>query len=88
MFRKYLVLEWDLILFQHVLSRLKACMDSSPKCIPADPDISGIGVRTAIYAQNTLCFVPVIINLWDRRVTRLEVQSVESQSTGILTVAF
>jgi 5'-deoxynucleotidase YfbR-like HD superfamily hydrolase len=28
--------------------------------IPADPDISGIGVRAAIYLQNLLSFIPAV----------------------------
>jgi hypothetical protein len=28
----------------------------SKRCIPANPDISGIGVRAAMYAQNLLSF--------------------------------
>ena len=30
------------------------------RCIPVNPDISGTGVRAAIYAQNLLCFAPVV----------------------------
>ncbi|KAJ7608602.1 hypothetical protein DFH06DRAFT_191314 [Mycena polygramma] len=56
--------------------------------IPADPDISGIGVRIAIYAQNLLSFVPVIGVLRDRQVTLSELESVEAQSTTILITAF
>ena len=58
------------------------------RCIPANPDISGIGVRTAIYAQNLLSFAPVVAHLWDRRVTSNEVKSMEGQSVGILSIAF
>ncbi|KAJ6466145.1 hypothetical protein C8R47DRAFT_1180040 [Mycena vitilis] len=43
--------------------------------IPADPDISGIGVRIAIYAQNLLSFIPVIGVLRDRQVTLSELES-------------
>jgi hypothetical protein len=57
---------------------------SSPFCIPADPDISGIGVRVAIYTQNLLSFIPAIWALWDRKVS----DAAETQSTTILITAF
>ncbi|KAJ7750498.1 hypothetical protein B0H14DRAFT_3166893 [Mycena olivaceomarginata] len=57
-------------------------------CIPSDPDISGIGVRAAIYIQNLLSFAPAIWALWDGRVTEYELESVEKQSTTILLTAF
>jgi hypothetical protein len=57
-------------------------------CIPADPDISGIGVRVAIYVQNLLSFIPVIGVLRDKEVSVNELESVESQSTTILITAF
>ncbi|KAJ6467378.1 hypothetical protein C8R45DRAFT_477415 [Mycena sanguinolenta] len=57
-------------------------------CIPADPDISGIGVRVAIYAQNLLSFVPTFWALRDGNVSPYELESVEDQSTTILVTAF
>ncbi|KAJ7660983.1 hypothetical protein B0H17DRAFT_1212414 [Mycena rosella] len=57
-------------------------------CIPADPDISGIGVRVAIYAQNLLSFIPAVWALWDGNVSEYELESVETQSTTILITAF
>ncbi|KAJ7255357.1 hypothetical protein C8J57DRAFT_1518287 [Mycena rebaudengoi] len=60
-----------------------------PACIiPSDPDISGIGVRVAIYAQNLLSFVPVAGVLWDGYVSPFELESVQGQSTTILITAF
>ncbi|KAJ6573159.1 ankyrin repeat-containing domain protein [Mycena vulgaris] len=56
--------------------------------IPPDPDISGIGVRAAIYTQNLLSFVPAIWALWDGEVSAYELESVETQSTTILITAF
>ena len=50
----------------------------------SDPDISGIGVRLAIYIQNLLSFIPAIWALWDGHVTEYELESVETQSTTIL----
>ncbi|KAJ6530079.1 ankyrin repeat-containing domain protein [Mycena vulgaris] len=57
-------------------------------CIPSDPDISGIGVRAAIYIQNLLSFIPAIWALWDGTVSDYELESVETQSTTILLTAF
>ncbi|KAJ6461872.1 ankyrin repeat-containing domain protein [Mycena vitilis] len=59
-----------------------------PCAIPADPDISGVGVRTAIYAQNLLSFIPAIWALWDGEVSEYELECVETQSTTILVTAF
>jgi hypothetical protein len=58
------------------------------RCIPANPDISGIGVRTAIYAQNLLCFAPVVAHLWDGKVSADEMKGVKDQSIGMLSIAF
>jgi hypothetical protein len=57
-------------------------------CIPAYPDISGIGVRTAIYAQNLLCFAPVVSYLWDGKISTDEMSGVKDQSIGMLANAF
>ncbi|KAJ7635483.1 ankyrin repeat-containing domain protein [Mycena polygramma] len=59
-----------------------------PCAIPANPDISGVGVRTAIYAQNLLSFIPAIWALWDGEVSDYELECVETQSTTILVTAF
>jgi hypothetical protein len=56
--------------------------------IPANPDISGIGVRVAIYAQNMLSFVPAFYALLDGKVDSKELQTIEDQSTTILVTAF
>ncbi|KAJ7059272.1 armadillo-type protein [Mycena amicta] len=58
------------------------------KCIPANPDISGIGVRAAIYAQNLLCFAPVVAHLWDGHISTEELAGVKDQSIGMLAIAF
>ncbi|KAJ7635472.1 hypothetical protein DFH06DRAFT_1003453 [Mycena polygramma] len=63
-------------------------MDVLPCSIPADPDISGVGVRIAIYAQNLLSFIPAIWALWDGEVSDYELECVETQSTTILVTAF
>ncbi|KAG6914483.1 hypothetical protein DXG01_016981 [Tephrocybe rancida] len=60
----------------------------SNPCIIANPDISGIGVRLAIYLQNFLTFAPVVVHLSDWKVTRDEVLATEGQSIGILSIAF
>jgi hypothetical protein len=56
--------------------------------IPANPDISGIGVRAAVYLQNGLSFVPAFYALWDGKVEAHELKAVETQSTTILITAF
>lgn len=57
-------------------------------CIPSNPDVSGVGVRAAIYAQNLLCFLPVIVHLWDGKISRDELKGIKDQSIGTLAVAF
>ncbi|KAH8795226.1 hypothetical protein DL96DRAFT_1431972, partial [Flagelloscypha sp. PMI_526] len=52
------------------------------------PDISGIGVRAAIYAQNLLCFFPVFFYLSDGEITMDELAGIQDQSTGMLAIAF
>jgi hypothetical protein len=56
--------------------------------IPSNPDISGIDVHAAIYAQNLLCFAPVIAHLWDGKISADELKGVQDQSTSMLSVAF
>ncbi|KAF8902786.1 hypothetical protein CPB84DRAFT_1657216, partial [Gymnopilus junonius] len=53
----------------------------------SNPDISGIGVRTSIYAQNLLSFIPAIFALRDE-VTIITLENLETQSTTILITAF
>ncbi|KAJ7609527.1 hypothetical protein FB45DRAFT_368446 [Roridomyces roridus] len=59
-----------------------------PPCIPSNPDISGIGVRAAIYIQNLLGFIPVISALWEGQVAEYELEAVETQSNTMLITAF
>ncbi|KAJ6524631.1 hypothetical protein DFH09DRAFT_937142, partial [Mycena vulgaris] len=56
--------------------------------IPPNPDVSGVGVHAAIYAQNLTCFLPVIVHLWDREISRDELKGIKDQSIGMLAVAF
>jgi hypothetical protein len=56
--------------------------------IPANPDISGRGVRVAIYVQNLLSFIPAFYALKDGKISVKELQTVEKQSTTILITAF
>jgi hypothetical protein len=56
--------------------------------IPANPDMSGIGVRVAIYAQNILSFVPAFYALADGKVDSIKLKTIEDQSTTILVTAF
>ncbi|KIK51537.1 hypothetical protein GYMLUDRAFT_181288, partial [Collybiopsis luxurians FD-317 M1] len=57
-------------------------------CIQPNSDISGIGVRIAIYAQNILCFIPVFLDLLDGKVTTYEMTGIRDQSIGMLITAF
>jgi hypothetical protein len=63
-------------------------MAFDPCKIPSNPDVSGVGVRAAIYAQNLTCFLPVIVHLWDRKISRDELKGIKDQSIGMLAVAF
>jgi hypothetical protein len=57
--------------------------------IPGNPDIAGIGVRGATYAQNILSFLPAFYALMnDKKVDKTELDTVEKQSTTILITAF
>ncbi|KAH0586530.1 hypothetical protein H2248_007757 [Termitomyces sp. 'cryptogamus'] len=56
-------------------------------CIISNPDISGIGVRVAIYIQNLLSFVPAYTVLSDGNVSLKELERLEGQSTTILITA-
>jgi hypothetical protein len=57
--------------------------------IPGNPDITGIGIRIAIYVQNILSFGPAFYSLInDRKVDLKELQTIEKQSTTILITAF
>ncbi|KAH9952492.1 hypothetical protein BC827DRAFT_264599, partial [Russula dissimulans] len=60
----------------------------SDLCIPANPDISGIGVRTANYAQNFLCFAPVVAYLWHGKISIDGIKGIKGQSIGMLAIAF
>jgi hypothetical protein len=51
-------------------------------------DISGIGVRSATYAQNLLSFVPAFWALLDGQVDENELATLETQSTTIPLSAF
>jgi hypothetical protein len=57
--------------------------------IPGNPDIAGIGIRIAIYAQNILSFLPAFFALFnDGRIDLVELKTVEKQSITILITAF
>ncbi|KAH8824446.1 hypothetical protein DL96DRAFT_209067 [Flagelloscypha sp. PMI_526] len=59
------------------------------ECVLAgEPDIYGIGVRIAVYAQNLLAFIPAFWALKDGEVSRSELGALETQSTTILITAF
>ncbi|KAJ7898105.1 hypothetical protein B0H13DRAFT_1623275, partial [Mycena leptocephala] len=63
-------------------------MAVDPCRIPSNPDFSGIGVHAAIYAQNLTCFMPVIVHLWDRKISKDKLKGIKDQSIGMLAVAF
>ena len=65
-------------------------MADPPSCshFASNPDVSGVGVRSAIYAQNLLCFAPVVSALLDKVVSPDEVDSIKDQSIGMLAMAF
>ncbi|KAH6894906.1 hypothetical protein BKA70DRAFT_1046070, partial [Coprinopsis sp. MPI-PUGE-AT-0042] len=52
------------------------------------PDIAGVGVRSAIYVQSMLSFIPALWALWDGRVSRGELDYAEMQTTTNLVLAF
>jgi hypothetical protein len=56
--------------------------------IPGNPDISGIGVRGAIYTQNLLCLLSALWALWDGKVTAGKLEYAEMQTTTNLILAF
>jgi hypothetical protein len=79
------------------LRRLSLCfspnfdltMSDLPCLIPSDPDISGIGVRIAIYVQNLLSFVPAVWAILNNgQVSEAELEYVKAQSMTILITAF
>ncbi|KAJ7867790.1 hypothetical protein B0H13DRAFT_1529754, partial [Mycena leptocephala] len=52
-------------------------------------DISGVGVRSATYAQNLLSFVPAAVALFnDGKISNSEREFIKDQSTNILFTAF
>ncbi|KAJ7048943.1 ankyrin repeat-containing domain protein [Mycena amicta] len=58
-----------------------------PNC--TNTDISGIGVRSATYAQNLISFIPAIVALAnDGKISNNERAFIEEQSTNILLTAF
>ena len=72
------------MLFLLFLSSLGSTLCS----IPGNSDISGPGVRAALYAQNLLCFIPAIWAIWDGKVSDYELESMETHSTTNLLLAF
>ncbi|KAF9459283.1 hypothetical protein BDZ94DRAFT_1121376, partial [Collybia nuda] len=51
------------------------------------PDVSGIGVRAAIYTQNFISFIPAFYAISDGKVTIDELDTIEVQSSTILITA-
>ncbi|KAJ6496205.1 ankyrin repeat-containing domain protein [Mycena sanguinolenta] len=71
-----------------IAEEVQASFFHTMDCIPSNPDVSGIGVRAATYAQTFLSFVPALWALSDRAVSESELDSLETQATTILLTAF
>ncbi|KAF5359436.1 hypothetical protein D9756_003473 [Leucocoprinus leucothites] len=56
----------------------------SPGCIPADPDISGVGIRASIYAQNFFALALAFFTMTDSKFTKTEARIVAIQSRMII----
>jgi hypothetical protein len=61
-------------------------MSESP-CIPANPDVAGIGVRTSIYAQAFLILIPALLFSLDGKLTIAEQKSLERLSANFLLIS-
>ncbi|KIK54705.1 hypothetical protein GYMLUDRAFT_892787 [Collybiopsis luxurians FD-317 M1] len=62
---------------------------SSLDLCTSDADITGIGVRTAVYAQNLMSFAPAFwAAISDRKVDDDELEAIEKQSSTVLITAF
>ncbi|KAG6855372.1 hypothetical protein H0H87_004016 [Tephrocybe sp. NHM501043] len=57
-------------------------------CFASNPEVTGIGVRAAIYAQNLLSFAPALLALRNRNVTPAELEVSGTQSTTTLITTF
>ncbi|KAF5359700.1 hypothetical protein D9756_003574 [Leucocoprinus leucothites] len=59
-----------------------------PDCIPANPDIAGIGIRVSVYLQNTLCVLVAIWTIIGRRegtgTPQGGIRLIYAQVTGII----
>ncbi|KAF5344564.1 hypothetical protein D9756_011457 [Leucocoprinus leucothites] len=59
-----------------------------PDCIPANPDIAGIGIRVSVYLQNTLCVLVAIWTIIGRRegtgTPQSGIRLIYAQVTGII----
>ncbi|KAF5349553.1 hypothetical protein D9756_008801 [Leucocoprinus leucothites] len=56
----------------------------APDCIPANPDIAGIGIRVAVYLQS---FIGIAISLWamrDNKLTKGEARVIWTHASGVL----
>jgi hypothetical protein len=69
-------------------SRITISMTStlSPGCIPANPDIAGIGIRASTYAQNFLGVFLATCYLIDGKISRYEADYIESASIQARTI--
>ncbi|KAF5344562.1 hypothetical protein D9756_011455 [Leucocoprinus leucothites] len=51
-----------------------------PGCIPANPDIAGVGIRVTIYLQNAVC---ALVGIWTIARRREGIPLISAQITGI-----
>ncbi|KAK7054561.1 hypothetical protein VNI00_003760 [Paramarasmius palmivorus] len=63
---------------------LEYAMATPGNCIPANPDISGIGVRVAVYAQTFLSFAPAFLFTYDGKLDLEEEQALLKIYTPLL----
>ncbi|KAH8801213.1 hypothetical protein DL96DRAFT_1538483, partial [Flagelloscypha sp. PMI_526] len=56
--------------------------------IPFDPDVSGVGVRAAIYAQAALNFIAAVMALRDGNVSPSELDATDKLSTPVFITAY
>ncbi|KAF9461103.1 hypothetical protein BDZ94DRAFT_858965 [Collybia nuda] len=60
---------------------------NDPFCLPANPEVSGVGIRVAIYTQTLLTFISAFCIHSDSKVTIAELNLIEAQSSIILITA-
>ncbi|KAF5350092.1 hypothetical protein D9756_009039 [Leucocoprinus leucothites] len=59
-----------------------------PNCIPANPDVAGIGIRVGIYVQVFTSFAVTLFALRDGRISRTEASTGWTQTSAIILTGF